>query len=33
MNDQEFTAAILYLAERASNYAKFNEIVKDLEIE
>ena len=33
MNDQEFTEAILYLAERASDYAKFNEIVSQLEIE
>lgn len=31
MDDKEFTEFVLYMAERASDYAKFNELVKDID--
>ena len=33
MNHEEFTSMVLYLAERASNKARFDEITKKLEID
>lgn len=33
MNDEEFTNLVLYMAERASNKDKFDEITEQLEID